>query len=57
MARSFTAACKEFFGMKPGQSLQDFGKELKGLTYEDKKEIAEGLRQVGVDCDDPLPVK
>lgn len=56
MARSFTAACKEFFGYKPGQTLTEFGQELKALTHQDKLDIAAGLRQVGVDCDDPAPI-
>lgn len=54
MARSFTAAAKGFFGYKPGQTLREFGDELKDLTYGDKMEIAEGLRNIGHDCDDPI---
>lgn len=53
MARSFVAACKNFFGLKEGQSLTEFGQELKALSHEDKMEIAQGLRAVGEDCDDP----
>ena len=56
MARSFTDACKEFFGYKPGQTLTEFGAELKALSHEEKLDIAAGLRAVGVDCDDPAPV-
>ncbi len=55
MARPFTACMKEFFGYLPGQSLTEFGQELKKLSYEDKLEFAEGLRQNGLDCQDPTP--
>lgn len=54
--RSFVAACKEFFGFKPGQTLKEFGEELKGLTHDDKMEIAAGLRELGHDCADPAPI-
>ena len=30
---------REYFGMKPGQSLADFAKELKELTPEDRNEL------------------
>ena len=51
--KSFTAACREFFGLKPSQKLTEFGQELKALSYEDKLEIARGLREAGVNCADP----
>jgi hypothetical protein len=54
--KSFIGACREFFGFKPGQTLTEFGAEIKALSYEDKKEIAQGLRDVGIDCADPAPV-
>lgn len=57
MARSFVAACKEFFGFKEGQTLTEFGAELKALSYEEKLEIAAGLRATGLDCEDPAPAK
>jgi hypothetical protein len=52
--KAFTAACKEFFGFKPGQTLREFGEELKALTFNDKMELASGLRLVGIDCADPI---
>lgn len=54
MSRSFVAACKEFFGFKPGQTLSEFSGEIKALTHNDKMEIAAGLRNIGIDCDDPV---
>lgn len=43
---SFTKACKEYFGTKPGQKLTEFAAELKALTPEDKAEMAFGLSDV-----------
>lgn len=54
MPRSFIAAAREFFGFRPGTGLNDFAAEIKALTFEDKLEIAEGLRQNGLDCADPV---
>jgi hypothetical protein len=53
----FVKAVKEFFGLLPGQTLLQFGAELKALTYEDKQEIAQGLRAIGIDCADPDQAK
>lgn len=44
---TFMAACKEFFGLKPGQTSLDFGREIKELTTEDRHEIAKGLEAHG----------
>lgn len=33
----------KFFGRKPGQSLQEFGQEIKTLTDEDKAQLVEGI--------------
>lgn len=54
--QSFVSACKAYFGLKPGQKLSEFGDEIKALSHEDKMQLADGLRQVGVNCADPLPV-
>lgn len=40
---TFMAACRDFFGLKDGQSAMDFGKELKQLTEADRAEIKAGL--------------
>jgi hypothetical protein len=37
---SFVAACHTYFGRKPGQSLGEFGAELKALTPQDRRELA-----------------
>lgn len=44
---TFMAACRDFFGLKEGQSVMDFGKELKQLTDKDREEIKEGLKANG----------
>lgn len=44
---TFLGACREFFGVKEGQTALDFGKELKQLTEQDRKEITAGLEQNG----------
>jgi hypothetical protein len=44
---TFMGACRDFFGLKEGQSAMDFGKELKQLTDADRAEIKAGLEQNG----------
>ena len=36
---------KTFFGMKPDETLSEFMVELKALTAEDKKELAEAAAE------------
>ncbi len=50
---AFSAAMKHFFGLKPGQSIMEFGAELKQLTFDDKMEFAKMLRAQGIPSDDP----
>jgi hypothetical protein len=40
---TLTAAINKFFGKKPQQTLTQFGNEIKKLTLQDKKELAEML--------------
>lgn len=44
---TFMSACRDFFGVKPGQTAVQFGKEVMALNDSDRKEIAEGLAQHG----------
>jgi len=44
---TFIAACKDFFGFKPSQSLMEFRDEIKELTDKDKDDIKAGLEQNG----------
>jgi len=53
----FVKAMKDFFGLLPGQSVTQFGAELKALSDAEKHEFAEGLRAIGIDCADPVPAK
>lgn len=40
---SFVTACHTYFGRKPGQSLGEFGAELKALSPQDRRELAQLL--------------
>lgn len=44
---TFMGACKDFFGLKPGQTALQFGQEIKALTDADKAEIKDGLEKNG----------
>lgn len=37
---SFMAACRKYFGTRDGQTALDFGKEVRALTADDRKELA-----------------
>jgi hypothetical protein len=55
---TFMAACRDFFGLKTGQSAMDFGRELKELTEGDRAEIKAGLEANGYEIMAPaLSVK
>ena len=46
---------RQFFGQKPGQPLQEFADELKQLSTEEKRYLAEGAaKELGVELDAPL---
>lgn len=47
---TFAGACKKFFGLKQGETLQEFVAELKALTAEDKEEMKVLFLTVGYDC-------
>jgi hypothetical protein len=49
----FVKTMKDYFGLLSGQTLLQFGAELKNLSYEEKLDIAKGLRALGIDCADP----
>ena len=49
----FIKAMKDYFGLLPGQTILQFGAELKALSYEEKLDFAQGLRSIGIDCADP----
>ena len=51
MAVSFTAACNNYFGRKPGQSLMEFQQELKALTQEDREYLKREFKKVGVEVE------
>jgi len=47
---TFIMACREFFGMLPGQTLQEFAKEVRELTTDEKKYFIELFTTVGYDA-------
>lgn len=42
---TFMAACKRFFGFKEGQTLSEFGAEIKAVSDKDRKELAPMLSE------------
>ncbi len=44
---SFTKACKEYFGYKPGQNLGAFMEEIKALTEDDRAYFKREFVKVG----------
>lgn len=41
--RTFTKTLKEYFGVKEGERLADFAKEIQALSEEDKIQLADGI--------------
>lgn len=48
---SFITGCREFFGLHTGQTPMEFGKDVLKLSNADRKEIAVGLIQNGINID------
>lgn len=44
---SFMAACKDYFGMRQGQTLSEFLAEVKALTMADREELKVLFKSVG----------
>lgn len=44
---SFIAACKDYFGMKEGQTLSDFMTEIKALTTQDREDLKKEFARIG----------
>jgi len=47
---TFVAACRQFFGMLPNETLQEFVAELKALTPQDKLDLIEMFKSVGINA-------
>jgi hypothetical protein len=47
---SFVAACRQFFGLLPNQTLMEFANELRQLTPNDKAELIQLFRTIGIDA-------
>jgi hypothetical protein len=44
---TFMAACRAYFGQKPGQGAMDFGKEVQAMSPQDRQEITNLLEKEG----------
>ena len=49
----FVKAMKDYFSLLPGQTVLQFGAELRALSYDEKLDFAQGLRSIGIDCANP----
>lgn len=47
---TFIVACREYFGIRQGQTLQQFAAEIRELTTEDKASLTQMFRSVGLDA-------
>jgi hypothetical protein len=47
---TFVMACNNFFGRKPGQTLQEFNVELKALAGNDRTDMIQMFKTVGIDA-------
>lgn len=47
---TFMMACREFFGLKHGQTLAEFASEIRALTPVDKADLIDMFRTVGYDA-------
>lgn len=47
---TFIMACREFFGLKTGQTLQEFAAEVRALEPKDRADMIEMFRSVGYDA-------
>lgn len=51
---TWAGACKNFFGLKPGQTLQEFGAEIKALTPGDKAEMISLFKTVDITVEEKI---
>jgi len=47
---TFVMACREFFGLLPNETLQEFVAEVRALTQKDKTDMIEMFKTVGLDA-------
>jgi hypothetical protein len=47
---TFIGACREFFGTKEGQTLKQFGEEIKSLSEKERAELVEMFKTVDIDA-------
>ena len=51
MPITFTKACHDYFGRKPGQSLGEFQQELKALDEADRAYFKREFAKVGIEVE------
>lgn len=51
--KSFLVTMKDFFGLREGQSVLQFGAEMKALSYEEKMWFHGELKKLGIECAEP----
>ncbi len=56
MGISFTKAMNDYFGRKPGQTVGDFGNEIKALDQSDREYFVREFKKIGIDVDMPVPI-
>jgi len=54
MKIGFTKAMSDFFGRKPGQSVGEFGAELKTLDQNDREYFVREFKKIGWDVEMPI---
>lgn len=47
--KTFMVACKEHFGLKQDQKLAEFAAEIKALTAQDKADLVNDFKAIGVE--------
>ena len=46
--KTFMVACKQHFGMAPGQTLGSFATEVKSLSDKDRADLKEDFKAIGI---------
>ena len=47
-SKTLAARCKEFFGLKPGETTPEFMQEFRELTEKDRNELVEHFNAAGM---------
>ncbi len=47
--QTWMVACKNHFGLAPGQKLAEFAAEIKALTADDKADLINDFKAIGIE--------